>query len=162
MKLKLFIFAALAFIIAACSSQQPTEDLPATEKSIKTVSAGSVASFKEEHKGKVLLVNFFASWCPPCRAETPDFVKVYEREKDRFAIVALSTEKSKKDIAKYMSEFNVSYPVYKATDDLSMEFGIRTIPTTIIYGPDGKLIDIIVGAISEKELMSLINKLVPR
>ncbi|MCD8490886.1 MAG: thioredoxin family protein [Geovibrio sp.] len=53
----------------------------------------------------------------------------------------------------------MNYPVFMADPSLSIEFGISTIPTSIIYAPDGKLVDIIVGSIPEKDLKNIINKL---
>ncbi|MCD8569515.1 MAG: TlpA family protein disulfide reductase [Geovibrio sp.] len=160
MKIKVLLFAALLMVFAACSRQETGgSENSVSVDSIETLKSGAMARIKEEHQGKVLLVNFFASWCPPCRGETPDFVKVYGEEKERFSIVALSTDADKKDLAKYISEFGVNYPVYMADQSLSMEFGISTIPTSIIYAPDGKLVDIIVGSIPEKDLKNIINKL---
>ncbi|MGE4497220.1 MAG: TlpA family protein disulfide reductase [Deferribacterales bacterium] len=160
MKIKVLLFAAMMLVLAACSRQETGEAGSSVQAdSIETLYSGAMAQIKEEHKGKVLLVNFFASWCPPCRGETPDFVKVYGEEKERFSIVALSTEAEKKDIARYISEFGVNYPVFMADPSLSIEFGISTIPTSIIYAPDGRLVDIIVGSIPEKDLKNIIEKL---
>ncbi|MCD8490887.1 MAG: TlpA family protein disulfide reductase [Geovibrio sp.] len=97
MKIKVLLFAAMMLVLAACSRQETGEAGSSVQAdSIETLYSGAMAQIKEEHKGKVLLVNFFASWCPPCRGETPDFVKVYGEEKERFSIVALSTEAEKK------------------------------------------------------------------
>lgn len=160
MKIKVLFLAAFLLVFAACSRQETGDTgVSVSGDSIEILKSGAMARIKEEHQGKVLLVNFFASWCPPCRAETPDFVKVYGEEKERFSIVGLSTDADKDDIAKFISEFNVNYPVYMSDQSLSMEFGISTIPTSIIYGPDGKLIDIIVGGIPEKDLKNIISKL---
>jgi thiol-disulfide isomerase/thioredoxin len=165
MKIRLFFLAAVMLLVFACDRNSASDSASGSGGSgisadaIETAYSGALTGFKEQNAGKVLVVNFFASWCPPCRAETPDFVKVYGEQKDKFSIVGLSTDSSKEDIVKYIDEFGVTYPVYLADRTLSAEFGINTIPTSIIYGPDGRLIDIIVGAIPEKDLLNLIEKL---
>lgn len=150
MKRLAIVLAALIFVVS-CGQSSKTEN--AAPVDIQTVSKGFIEQLKEEHQGKTLIVNFFASWCPPCRGETPDFVQAYEKNKDNgFVIVGLSLDKKAEDAAAFISEFGVTYPVYQADNALGAEMNISTIPTSLIYKPDGKLFDIVVGPLSEKEL----------
>jgi len=125
----------------------------AVDINIETVTKGFIEQLKEEYKGKTLIVNFFASWCPPCRGETPDFIEAYEKHKDEnFVIVGLSVDKKPEDAVKFVDEYKITYPVYHADSALGSEMNINTIPTSIIYKPDGKLFDIVVGPLTSKEL----------
>jgi len=152
--MKRLIIALLIMIFAISCGDSKTAD-SSSDSSIKmeTVSAGFVDKLKEEYKGKTLIVNFFASWCPPCRGETPDFIAAYEKYKDsNFVIVGISVDKKVKEAVKFVDEFKVTYPVYHGDSSLGSEMNISTIPTSIIYKPDGKLFDITVGPLTAKEL----------
>ncbi len=153
---KLMIVLASLFLLFGCMGSEKKEAAPAaagSESAIQVKTKGFVEELKKEHAGKVLLVNFFASWCPPCRGETPDFVAAYEKYKDsNFVIVGISVDKALKDVEGYQKEFNVTYPLYHSDNDLAMEMNISTIPTTFIYKPDGKLFDMVVGPLTAKEL----------
>ena len=137
----------------ACGDSKKADTSSESSTSIESVTAGFVDKLKEEYKGKTLIVNFFASWCPPCRGETPDFIAAYEKHKDNnFVIVGISIDKKYKDAVKFIDEFGVTYPVYHGDSKLGAEMNISTIPTSIVYKPDGKLFDIVVGPLSAKEL----------
>lgn len=150
MKRLLIILTVLVFAVSCGDSGKSSAP---SDINIETVSKGFVDQLKEQHKGKTLIVNFFASWCPPCRGETPDFTEAYSRHKDNnFVIVGLSLDKTPAEAAGFVDEFNVNYPVYHADSSLGSEMNIGTIPTSIIYKPDGKLFDIVVGPLTAKEL----------
>jgi thiol-disulfide isomerase/thioredoxin len=148
---KLIVIIMILMFALSCGKSEDAKT--SADVNIPSAGKGFVEKLKAEHAGKVLIVNFFASWCPPCRGETPDFVAAYEKHKDNgFVIVGLSVDKKLSDAAKFVSEYNITYPVYHADQALGAEMNIGTIPTSMIYKPDGKLFDIIVGPISAKEL----------
>jgi len=149
------LLIALLVIIMAVACGDNSTGKAATDSNIKleTVTKGFVDKLKEEYKGKTLIVNFFASWCPPCRGETPDFIAAYEKHKgENFVIIGISVDKKVDEAAKFVEEFKVTYPVYHADNSLGNEMNISTIPTSMIFKPDGKLYDIIVGPMTTKEL----------
>jgi thiol-disulfide isomerase/thioredoxin len=150
--MKRVLIAILIMIFAVACGDNSAKSSEASAD-IQTVSKGFIDQLKAEHAGKVMIVNFFASWCPPCRGETPDFVEAYEKHKDgNFVIVGLSVDKKAEDAVKFINEYKITYPVYLADNSLGAEMNISTIPTSIIYKPDGKLFDIVVGPLTSKEL----------
>ncbi len=92
-------------------------------------------------RGKVVLVNFWATWCPPCRKEMPDLQALYDKFKDQgFVVLAISDEESAK-VAPFIAERKISYPVMldpgrKVND----EFVVEGIPKSFVYDRDGKLV----------------------
>ncbi|PLX71293.1 MAG: hypothetical protein C0602_01415 [Denitrovibrio sp.] len=151
--MKRLLVVLFVLVMAISCGDSGKSNTPAVDINIETVSAGFIETLKERHKGKVMIVNFFASWCPPCRGETPDFTKAYAKHKDNdFIIIGISLDKKPEDAVKFINEFNVNYPVYHSDSSLGSEMNIGTIPTSIVYKPDGKLFDIVVGPLTAKEL----------
>ncbi|GAB4285343.1 MAG: hypothetical protein Kow0029_32170 [Candidatus Rifleibacteriota bacterium] len=96
-------------------------------------------------KGKILLVDFWATWCPPCRAEVPNVVKAYENYKDKgFEIVGISFDEDREKLDSYTKENKMSWPQYfdgKGWGNLvGPTYGIQSIPTMYLLDKDGKVI----------------------
>ena len=92
-------------------------------------------------KGKVVLVNFWATWCPPCRKEMPDLQALYDKYKDQgFVVVSISDEKAAK-VQLFISERKITYPVLldpgRKVNDL---FQVEGIPKSFVYDREGKLV----------------------
>jgi len=152
--MKRILIALFILIVAvSCGDSGKTGGESSAGLNIETKSKGFVEELKAQYAGKTMIVNYFASWCPPCRGETPDFIEAYEKHKDSdFVIIGISVDKKPEEAAKFVKEFGVTYPVYHADNSLGAEMNIGTIPTSMIYKPDGKLYDIIVGPMTTKEL----------
>jgi len=105
-------------------------------------------------KSSVVVINFWASWCPPCKAEIPDFVKTYEKLKNKnFIIIGIAVGSREAEVRKLVEENKISYPVVlsdKKVEDLYG--GIRAVPTTFVVGKDGTIVDKKVGMFMEGEL----------
>lgn len=147
----LMIFALLlSFIILGCVNDKNKQ----LEYTVQNMDILNTESFKEvlkEHVGKVILVNFFGSWCPPCKAETPDFVKVYEKykNKNQFIIIGIAVDQNQKDAIKFVNDYGITYPVYQADSSLLSYFQINPIPTSFVFDKDGNLLDSMVGYMSK-------------
>lgn len=97
------------------------------------------------YSGKVLLVNLWATWCGPCRRETPELVKLYKEYQERgVQMIGLSTEDpvaSAQSVHDFVEEYNVGYPVGWATRDVAIALmqGRGSIPQSFIIGRDGRI-----------------------
>ena len=96
--------------------------------------------------GKVVILDFFASWCPPCRQEIPDFIELQKSHGDKgFAMVgvALVTQSEAKEFA---SKVGINYPVLIDDGKVSARYGpVRSIPTTFVIGKDSKIAKLYIG-----------------
>lgn len=94
-----------------------------------------------ELQGKVVLVNFWATWCPPCRKEMPDLDGLYQRFKDKgLVILAISDEESAK-VAPFIADHKFSYPILLDPGrKVNEAFVVEGIPKTFVYNRDGKLV----------------------
>ena len=93
-------------------------------------------------KGKYVLVDFWASWCGPCRAEIPNLIKVYEKYKgDKFEVLGVATWDAPADTQQAIEEMKIPYPqMLNAQKAGSDAYGIDGIPQIILFSPDGKIV----------------------
>ena len=114
-------------------------------------------------KGKVVLLNFWATWCPPCRAEMPSIEILSRKMKGKaFEIMAISVGETKDTVAKFIALQKYSYPIYLDPDSkLGTAFNASSIPTTYIFGKDGKAIAGIQGSrqYDTPEVLALLEEL---
>lgn len=98
--------------------------------------------FSTELKGKVVFINFWATWCPPCRAEMPFLNVLYNKLKDdgRFVFIFLN-EDDKVDKAKeFLNDNNYSFPIATAVGGIPDEIFSGTLPTTVVLNKEGKIV----------------------
>lgn len=90
-------------------------------------------------KGNVVLVDFWATWCPPCRAEIPHLITLYETYKGKgFVVLGVGLD-GEKELKDYAEEHSITYPILIGTKDLSQKYGITGIPTTYLIDKKGKI-----------------------
>ncbi len=114
-------------------------------------------------QGKYLVVNFWATWCPPCLKEIPAFVEFYEKNKDKILILGLNYEQADKvAIIEFTDTFMVNYPIIFFDDKNGAQFTkfgeVSGMPTTYIYGPNGNLVDYQMGEMDMMALEQAISK----
>ncbi len=104
-------------------------------------------------KGKVVLVNFWATWCGPCRAEIPDLVDLQNKYRDQLVIVGISEDEGPVDgVRKFAEQYMVNYPIAMTTDEVNDRFpGITALPTTYFLDREGKVVQKHVGMLHARE-----------
>ncbi|MBW7848130.1 MAG: TlpA family protein disulfide reductase [Bacteroidales bacterium] len=90
-------------------------------------------------KGQTILLNFWATWCPPCIAEMPDLQELYINKSDRITFVLVSNEKAE-TINSFMEKKGFTMPVYQELSETPPDFATGSIPTTWVISPEGKII----------------------
>jgi thiol-disulfide isomerase/thioredoxin len=102
--------------------------------------AGKVTSI-DDLKGKVVLVNFWATWCPPCRAEVPELIALQKKLGDKLQIIGISEDDSIDDVHKYIEKMGINYPVVMSTSEIVQAYGgVAALPTTFVVDPEGKVV----------------------
>jgi thiol-disulfide isomerase/thioredoxin len=109
-------------------------------------------------KGKWVLVNFWAPWCPSCLAELPDLNSLQLRHDDLLVIGIAVQAKSKQDVLDTMVKQSLSYPIVFGNEDIAADFGgLEGLPTSFLYSPAGKLVNRIDGPITLSDIEMLIS-----
>lgn len=124
---------------------------------------GGVVSTAEWH-GKVVLLNFWATWCPPCREEIPELVDLETRYKDRLQVIGISMDDPDEvsAVKKFSEQHGVNYPIVMGSREILMEYGgVPALPTSFVINTEGKIVQKHVGLyptfVYETELRSLLG-----
>ena len=121
-----------------------------------------VAYTRDALAGKVVLVNFWATWCHPCQAEIPALSKVYDKYKSKGVVFlgVLTDPVDSNQLLNFQSDHNMTYPVVRATRQVMASYDEpSSLPTTFVYSRGGKQVFSRIGALRESELDSLVAQL---
>jgi peroxiredoxin len=107
-----------------------------------------------DYRGKVVLLEFWATWCPPCRASIPGIEKLFNAYKDKgLVVLAVSLDEGGWDPVKsFISSNGMTYTVLKGNDDVSASYQVRTIPMMLIVDKDGRISKRYLGFGNEEDL----------
>ena len=131
---------------------------------LKDLEGKEVALSSFQDSGKVVLLNFWATWCGPCKAEIPGFVELQEKYKDKLTIIGYSVDDTAELAKKYAAEYKMNYPILlgEGREDVQDAYGpIWGIPASFIISKDGRVcrkhMGIAPKAVFEKEIVALMN-----
>ena len=145
----LAIAAAVAFIVGGFDNGPDIPDV-APDFSLPSPS-GDLVSL-QDLRGQTVIVNFWASWCGPCRQEIPDFSRFAHAHPD-ITILGLAVDSGEaEDVRRSAQRLGIDYPVAIADRDTVSAYDISVFPTTIIVGPDGDVQHVQVGMMSYEML----------
>lgn len=140
----------LVFLLPALAGAAPLDNLDT--KGLEKLVA--------EHQGKVVMLNFFATWCSPCRKEIPELQKVHKAyENKEVVIIGLSVDDNKGPVPGFLKDLGVTYPVYMADRELTRSFGISSIPFNVFFDRKGKVVLAGTGLLEYKDLVEIFDKI---
>lgn len=135
----------LCFLAAPSFAQQPTirfvrNPEPAPLFKLTTLDGKPVNL--ADYRSKVVLLNFWATWCGPCRAEIPDLVELQSKYKDQLQVIGLVVDDDDEDaIKKFVAQFGINYPVALANDTVRQQYGgIAALPTSFLLDAEGRVL----------------------
>lgn len=147
--------------------QEKTNPEPPSDKKIVVLSDTNGTQWKIEQiddrlvfeglEDKVVLLNFFATWCPPCKAEIPHLINLQNKYKDKFTIISVLLEENKpnEQIQEFIKEYEINYTVTNSAQNFvlaDLVGGVKSIPLMLLYDTKGKQVQNYTGAIPEEML----------
>ena len=137
-----------------------TDEYPmAYDFTAKNLLTGETFSLSD-YRGKIVFLNFWGSWCPPCRMEMPGFQKVYEQYGDDVMIIGVGINDSPGNLIEFAKSIGVTYPiVHDRTSEVARHYRIRSLPTTYRIDQEGRVRGVAVGALNEDQIVKAIEEL---
>lgn len=160
----------LCFLVAASALAVPQTPKTAAPRDPELIDAQGYQKLVQQYHGKPLLVNFWATWCEPCRVEIPWLIQFQNKYGAKgFTILGIALDvDGKKVVQPYVEKerFDVNgtptpmnYPILIGNDSVADKFGLIGYPTSILISKDGRIVKKITGIISEEELSKMIEGL---
>jgi cytochrome c biogenesis protein CcmG/thiol:disulfide interchange protein DsbE len=154
------VLAALSLVGAACTSSPPARAAVKAEKERKAApgftlkDANGRAVNLSDYKGKVVLLNFWATWCGPCKLEIPWFVEFEQKYKDKgFAVLGVSLDEDGWEVVKpYVERAKINYRILLG-DDMTAQLygGVDSLPTSFVLDREGRIAATHVGLVSKSQ-----------
>jgi cytochrome c biogenesis protein CcmG/thiol:disulfide interchange protein DsbE len=114
-------------------------------------------------RGKVVLIDFWATWCAPCRESIPHLADLYKRHRENgFEVIGISVDKGDAEVVRRFSRsVDIPYPVLMASEEVTRNYGVTALPTTFLIDPEGKIHGKMIGfnAKIAKELAAQVKEL---
>lgn len=173
---KLFLSGLIiSIILTGCEKKESAEEMLSlknivTEVNLNTNSGKNIKAMRsndgfkfEGYEGKAVLLGFFATWCPPCKAEIPHLLNLSAKYKDKFAVISVLIEKDKPktELDSFITEHKINYEVaITPSNDKMIKAvgGIRGVPNMFLYASDGRLIAHYPGAVPEEMIEDDLRK----
>ncbi|MGF7533064.1 redoxin domain-containing protein [Bacillus mexicanus] len=114
----------------------------------------------QNSKGKKILLNFWATWCKPCRQEMPAMEQLQKEHQDKLAVVAVnftSAEKSEKPVRAFADTYEITFPILIDKKGINADYNVLSYPTTYILDEKGVIQDIHIGTMTKKEMEQKLN-----
>jgi thiol-disulfide isomerase/thioredoxin len=176
---KLLIFpvlALLSFTTIACEKQSnenvtvennSTQMLNTTQKaadfSLKTPD-GKIVKLSD-YKNKIVILDFWATWCPPCRKGIPDLIAIQKEYKNDVVVIGISLDRDNTiaEVVPFIKDYGINYPVVYGNMDVVKAYGgIEAIPTSFIVDKNGNIVDTHVGLVPKETYTSVIKTLLTK
>jgi len=139
----------------AGSSKDKAPDFSLTGTDGKTV-------MLSDFKGKVVILDFWATWCAPCRKGIPDLIELQKEFGKKVVIIGLSLDEQKNEVIAFIKKMGINYPVVYCTSEVAHLYGIDPIPHSFIIDRNGNIADQHIGLVPKSEYSDLIKKLLKK
>ncbi len=139
-------------------NESPSAYQPAFDFSLQSIEGNFIKL--SDFKGKVIVLDFWATWCAPCREGIPDLIEIQKEFKNQVQVIGITVDRDPlKVVPPFVKEFKINYPILIGSDEVYKQYGgIDAIPTTFIIDREGKIRNKIIGLVEKQVLINEIRK----
>jgi cytochrome c biogenesis protein CcmG/thiol:disulfide interchange protein DsbE len=162
-KLAIVIILILSFVSITEALQTNKEDIKAPNFSLKSVDGKTIKL--SDFKGKVVIIDFWATWCPPCRKGIPDLISIQNEFKSDVVIIGISLDGAQtiKEVPGFIKDYAINYPVVYGDENVIKAYGgITSIPTAFVIDKKGNVADMHVGLVPKDTYVNKIKELLKK
>ena len=171
---KLSVFLLMIYSLVGCSKNSSNENKTFNNKETSTIKnddnkAPEFTLLSTEgkdiklsaYKGKIVILDFWATWCGPCRKGIPDLVELQKEFGKDIVVIGISLDQdTKAEVVPFMQHFGINYPIAYGTFEVTQQYGgVEAIPTSFVINKNGEIVGRLVGLVPKSEYSDLINKL---
>jgi len=141
----LCLCVAWAFLLPHCAKEKKSSPGLAPDFTLKTIDGQEITLSKL--KGKVVLLDFWATWCGPCRESIPHLIQLYKAYRENgFEMIGISLDKGDAAVVRnFAKSMDIPYPIVMATEEVARDYRVTSIPTTFFIDKEGKIREKIPG-----------------
>jgi len=164
------LFGSLLLIVGGALAQHPGSGLTQMEGAppapgFELPDLDGEKHHLSDYRGKVVIVNFWATWCPPCRAEMPSMQRAWQQlQKEGIQMLGIDVGEDEETIFQFLGDYPVEFPLLMDSDSSIIEkWGVRGLPTTYVIDPQGRIIYRAIGGREwdDSELLKMVRALRP-
>src|ERR1035437_7951858 len=155
---KLSIYLIMIYTLAGCSKSSHNNN-KAPEFTLVSTDGKDIRL--SEYKGKVVIIDFWATWCGPCRKGIPDLIELQKEFGKDIVVIGISLDTdTKEEVIPFMQKIGINYPVAYGTFEVTQQYGgVEGIPTSFVINKKGEIVGKHVGLVPKSEYTDQINKL---
>ncbi len=164
------IFLLSIFSVTGCQKSAPEDQLQDNNLGGDKVPAFTLKNTEgknvslSDFKGKVIVVDFWATWCGPCRRGIPDLISLQKEFKDELVVIGISLDRETvKDVVPFVKKNEINYPIVYGNEEVVNQFGgIQAIPTSFVIDKNGNIVDKHVGLVDKSVYSEKIKELIKK
>ncbi len=154
------LLLVIALALSACGGDPAAKGPPAAPDFTLSTPRGGTLSLNQ-YKGQPIVLNFFTTWCGPCRNEMPGIQKTYRKYADQgLVVIGVNIEETTAEVTSFVKEYSLTFPVVMDLDGkIANRYQVNSYPRTVFIHPNGTIYQTVRGSMSEKEFAGYVDSL---